>query len=629
MALKDRIQCGLCRHWFKSLGGHLRVHEVTTAQYKRRFGVRKVVSEQLRALGGLILVRRGWGKSVWPERRIQDTIRRIARRGDSLLGEAICRRNASLYDAAERQYGTWSRAVREAGLDYAQMRASALRGRRSAAKNRVCAGIRARQQAGEPLDAKTVERTDRRLYHGATIYHGNWGSALRAAGLDPDAVRLKPTAPIWSREKILAEIARWNTAERPVSPSLILRKNPALYAITKVYFGNWRKALAALGLDYLKHFEWARNRWTPERVTAEIRSEHRAGRSLDRAAVCRRYYGLFSAANRVSGGWRAALAAAGLNPDEHMRLRPRSRDQILTAIRDRVRRGATLATNATAAEDAGLVRAGAKYFGAWRAAIRAAGFTYPDVRKKADAWTRDRVVQAIRRDNAAGRSLRPQEVKRRAKPLFNAAYRWFSGGWRAALLAAGIDPERLMKRVWSRERVSAAIRRRVQLGKSLGYDAVQAEDSGLVTTAARLFGSWREAVRTSGYTVPTPARNRTRSWTRDSVVQAILVEERAGRSLRLTDIAARRPDLRNAVHRCFPGGWRAALAAAGLDPAAILGRSWTRDRFAAALRTRMREGESIKREVVLREDSGLIWAAKRIARTWREALRTVGIEPEE
>ena len=48
----DRIECHVCGAWFKGLGAHLRVHDLTAREYKRLFGLRldrdALVSERTR-----------------------------------------------------------------------------------------------------------------------------------------------------------------------------------------------------------------------------------------------------------------------------------------------------------------------------------------------------------------------------------------------------------------------------------------------------------------------------------------------------------------------------------------------------------------------------------------------------
>lgn len=571
MALEDRVRCQLCGRWLQSLVRHILCkHRVPIDEYKRRYGVRKVMSPRLRLRMSLDWVRRRkMGRYVWTDERVVRAIRRLGRRRDSLRYGTVRAQHPEMLDAARAHFGTWAAAVRAAGHDYEAVKL--LRGERSWSRETVVREIGARRKGRRALSDRAVRQEDPRLAAAARQHFGGWKRAIEAAGIDYGAIRLRPPGRHWTREEVLDLLRRRLAAGRSLVPSEVERQAPAVARGVARVFGSWRKALGAIGLDYRAVLLPLRNRWTGERVVAAVREEHAAGRSMRPSDVKRRCPSLHNAVNHFfRGGWRAALAAAGLDPEAYL---PRAwtRKRIIDGIRARVRDGRPLTTKLAMADDHPLVSAAVKRLGSWRAALRAAGFVYPARVPDPSRWTRERVVEAIRREAAAGRSMDPGAVDRRDHSLRLAATRCV-GGWRAALEAAGVDPERVMKRRWTRERVAGAIRDRARRGRPLGYTAAQTDDPGMVTTAARLYGSWRAAVTAAGFEYRGHPGASKGAWSRERVVAAILAERKAGRSLRPQDVQRRNRQLNVAAYRLFPGGWRAALAEAGIDPETVLGR---------------------------------------------------------
>jgi hypothetical protein len=164
-------------------------------------------------------------------------------------------------------------------------------------------------------------------------------------------------------------------------------------------------------------------------------------------------------------------------------------------------------------------------------------------------WTRERILEEIRKRHAAGLPLRG--VWRIDYPLNSAACRYF-GGWRKALLAAGLPAKPF--REWTPERVVEAIRVRFQQGRML--ENVRREDSGLEYAGKRCFGSWQAALEAAGVSLP-------HRWSAKRVLAEI--QRRRQEGLPLVGLCRREPALFSAASRYF-GSWPAAMAAAGIDP---------------------------------------------------------------
>ncbi len=205
------------------------------------------------------------------------------------------------------------------------------------------------------------------------------------------------------------------------------------------------------------------------------------------------------------GGWRAAVTAAGFDPNVVcQRARKWTRERIIERIRQLYEAGADLSHSAAKRHYQYLVVVACKpeMFGSWRAAIEAAGLDYSTISKHR-SWTKQRIIEEIKRLAAAGESLSHDEAKRNHGALVSAASsRRYFGSWAAAVEAAGIDYQKVRKNNrWKKETIIATIRELHRRGervnnanmRRLGY-------RGLMEAAARPhnFGSWAAAVEAAG-----------------------------------------------------------------------------------------------------------------------------------
>ena len=113
-------------------------------------------------------------------RQILDAI--LARRasGLSITWSDTCLDNRELATAAKHTFGSWRRALIAAGIE-PESHVGA--GRQNWDQQRVIDSICRRREEGKSLRARDVERDDSSLRDAARRYFGNWGNAIRAAGV--------------------------------------------------------------------------------------------------------------------------------------------------------------------------------------------------------------------------------------------------------------------------------------------------------------------------------------------------------------------------------------------------------------------------------------------------------------
>ena len=265
--------------------------------------------------------------------------------------------------------------------------------------------------------------------------------------------RLK-TARSLATRKLLRRLHRqWHERNRVVAAAAILteirernRKGlpvngaafpRSVYLNARAWFGSWGAALARCGI---RHGDVRRNNfWTKERVKKAIVDRYRNGERLDGFAVVREFPSLINAAMRFAGSWERAIRSCGLDYDKIRRYRKWSRKAIIRYLRERHSRGLPLNRSAVA-RDLDVTEAAIRNFGTWEAALEASGFHAQQVRLRRPNWTRDQFLMKIRQLKSEGFRLTSAAIKRtpRGSGLLKSARRLF-GGWKEAVEASGIE----------------------------------------------------------------------------------------------------------------------------------------------------------------------------------------------
>jgi hypothetical protein len=485
----------------------------------RRFGS---WPDAVRAAGFTPIVRQKWS----PERVVQ-VLHARQRQGGSLLASHWKGEGAIRY-AAQRHFGSWSKALTAAGLN------STVRGNWD--RESVIRELQARQRVGATL---TYSRLTSSLKAAVRAHFGNWSTARTAAGL-PAA-----SPPKVSRRWSAAKVVRDLQARHVKRLSLKCVDNKRLEKAARRYFGGWHQALEAARLKLDKP-----RRWTKQMVLDVIAAGQRQGLFDETTRPCCR--GLGCAARRQFGSWRRALIVAGvIAPGERRRNQGAkwTRQRVLAAMQDRYVRGLPL----TIDSDRSLASAAVKYFGNWYAARVAAGVPVGKQPKPRRRWTAATVLAAIRDREQQGLPLKG--IQRLDNSLASAAKRYF-GSWNQALIAAGKDVIPRKTQSWSKPRVLQLLRERHRKGRSL--NCRHPANRALYRAAHRHFGSWKSAIAAADL----PGDHRPiRRWNKANVIAAI----------RAWDWKTARPTshpsgkaLVCAACRYF-GDWRNALHAAGLQ----------------------------------------------------------------
>jgi len=231
-------------------------------------------------------------------------------------------------------------------------------------------------------------------------------------------------------QQVLREIREMHAAGQKLNTAAV--KGSSLYYAAGKYFGGWRKALEAAGLDTRAIL--AQQTWDEQKVLDQIREIAAAGRPLNRSSLAHEERSLVEAALRRFGGWVEALRAAGVEPKGIAARGSWSAQRVVAEIRARKERGDSLLQKDVRRENPHLVDAARFHIGAWSEALKRAGVDERDIRATR-RWTETDVISALQNRIANGQSLTARAVIAEDSGLHRAALRRF-GSWQKAVEAA-------------------------------------------------------------------------------------------------------------------------------------------------------------------------------------------------
>lgn len=195
--------------------------------------------------------------------------------------------------------------------------------------------------------------------------------------------------------------------------------------------------------------------------------------------------------------------------------------------------------------------------------------------------------------------------------------------WDRALTAAGFNPDDVREYLrWSKSKVIRAIKNRYAKGLPLSGAALDCSDDHVLKTAGqRYFGSWRNAIIAAGLSPEEIGMSE--EWPEERILSELRALVGRGGSMAASE------NLQIIARNHF-GTLRNAVAAAGIKPEEFFQRKrWTREMIINAIRERKQKGLSLTPSGAEKDDCSLVSTATRVLGSWRKALITAGIDPEQ
>ena len=231
----------------------------------------------------------------WTEESILQAIKTRLLSSQHLNARTVEVDDSALIAAARRIYGSWSNALMAAGVDPTSVRASSKRRPRGTwSREAVIQEIRRYAGNATPLHAHHMQQVDNALVSAATYYFGTWSLALEAAGEDAQSIRQNI---VRDRDQIIEAIRELAETETSLRDFSVRNHDRALYGAAQKYFGSWRKALRASGVEALGIGQ--NSRWTREDIQSVVLEYVGVGYPLNR--VFRRHSHLKAAILREWG----------------------------------------------------------------------------------------------------------------------------------------------------------------------------------------------------------------------------------------------------------------------------------------------------------------------------------------
>jgi hypothetical protein len=307
------------------------------------------------------------------QKKIVDRIRALHRAGTPLNISAVKRHHPKLLQQVMslKHFRGWRKALEAAGISYSDIKVDLL-------DYCMCA------ICGEKL---LVLNNHLWAKHGMTkakyckkFPNESTMSEQRRAE-KTESLRQSPHwEPIWSQEYLIDYLIYKHEKGENLSPWVIYRTEPAVHANAKKYFGSYRAAVEAAGLDYCKiRVIDLTEQWTPAKVLDRIRKLHGKKPLSSTSDIRRRESRLYDRCFHYFGGAIPALEAAGI---PYVRLSARrfrgwNKQTVIQTIRVLDGAGATLSAaalpNHLDGQAGQLLAAADEYFGSWDGAILAAG----------------------------------------------------------------------------------------------------------------------------------------------------------------------------------------------------------------------------------------------------------------
>jgi hypothetical protein len=254
---------------------------------------------------------------------------------------------------------------------------------------------------------------------------------------------------------------------------------------------------------------------------------------------------------------------------------------------------------------------------------------------KRQRWSRERIVQEIRRLHAQGIPLNMASVRRVFPSLVaTACSRRYFGSWKAAIEAAGFDYDKVVRiKRWTPEEVLAEIRALYRQGADLRPSAVAKHHQTLLVAARKRFGTWAKAVKAAGIDYEAYLRRQHQEWVEADkryIIEEIRRLYREGRIDELSGAWRHHLTLfRKARHRF--GSWKAAIEAAGLNYEAIVSRrKWTKESILREIQRLYAEGKDLSVTAMQRNYPNLLAIAQspHYFGSWQAAIEAAGLDYE-
>jgi hypothetical protein len=314
----DFVQCRICGDHRRVISGrHLSKHDTDRETYMEEYGLTpdELIAKAFRVIQSSRLGYYPHGKSDWIA-----AVKKLHKQGESVFAGDLQDKHPYLYDQGVWIFGDWDKALQAAGFDPEKMRLQSLWDRQKIIKK-----LQHMRDQNFPLYACYMLKNHAALFSSSRREFGSWNNVLRAAGITKQMPKKLHKSRLGTLRSLRDVVEKSSKAAIPA----------ALKSQASYYFGSLRKALAALKTD-----ERLLSGWSKQKIITTLLRMQRAKESLSSWKARCEVPAVASAARNYFGSWRNALQAAGIDPDRHIKRykrRKRSVNRVIAGVaRDNV-----------------------------------------------------------------------------------------------------------------------------------------------------------------------------------------------------------------------------------------------------------------------------------------------------
>jgi hypothetical protein len=330
---------------------------------------------------------------------------------------------------------------------------------------------------------------------------------------------------------------------------------------------NWTEFIESFGIDY-PGVRQRRGYWTRAVVLDEIRRWKAQEDAAHPRAVTRHYSALHNQVRKFFGSWEKGCRAAGVDPHSpRLSGQPRGRwtkDKVLAWVKKRIARGGSLLVKDIPGDLHNFV---VYHFDKnWTEFVESFGVTYPGFRPRRSFWTKEKLIDEIRRWAAEGHRTNVKSVSREYQSLLHQARKYYKS-WDTARAAAGVEVTRAPRgaaRRFTPEELLEAIRQWKAAGNLTNQNTVQSQNFTLLYYGRKYFKTWRGACAAAGVEVTCLPRHPPPRWTPQELLDEIRRWKAAGHLTNQDSVNRENRTLLTYAFKYFKT-WRAACAAAGVE----------------------------------------------------------------
>jgi len=370
----------------------------------------------------------------WNSQLIVQTLRSLHRQNKPLWSRQIRQANAPLFAASIHWFGSYRSAIEAAGIDYGSIQKS-VPGRWNT--KTVRRELRRLYNDKQSLHHAALERDNPALVLAAYRYFGSYGSAITAAGLNYNRIRVRPM-PSWDKKRVIHRIKEIEQNKTGLWKRAVRRVDPYLDRAADRCFGSYKRAARLSGVSPDKLQPPPYRFWSPEKIVDDLRQTYQQNpRLLKPARLVGKKRRLLRACRRRFGSYRKALDAAGISYGEVVMPPAMTAAEIIAKLSELFERGKDLRYSHLRDSNRRLLEASRRVFGSYEKAIVAAGLDYPPAPPMRH-WTANLVLKTLKDLHRKHADLRYRQFRKARLPLFEAARHYF-GTYLGAIKLAGID----------------------------------------------------------------------------------------------------------------------------------------------------------------------------------------------